>query len=125
MGKEEKKYKEIELRSEEVQEIMSRVPPWILRRGITLLFIIVLLLVVGSWFFKYPDVIQAGITVTSEEPPASVIARSTGKIEEIYAENDRAVSQGDLLAVIQNPANTADMLFLLKSMEGWKASIII
>ena len=122
MGKEEKKYKEIELRSEEVQEIMSRVPPWILRRGITLLFIIVLLLVVGSWFFKYPDVIQAGITVTSEEPPASVIARSTGKIEEIYAENDRAVSQGDLLAVIQNPANTADMLFLLKSMEGWKAS---
>lgn len=122
MEKAEKKYKAIELRSEEVQEVMSRVPPWILRRGITLLFVIVLLLLVGSWFFKYPDVIQAEITVTSLEPPASVIARSTGKIDEIYAGNDREVSQGEPLAVIQNPANTADMLSLLKSMEGWKAS---
>ena len=67
--------KAIELRSEEVQEVMSRIPPWILRRGITLLFVIIVLLLSGSWFFKYPDVIQAGITVTSLEPPASVIDR--------------------------------------------------
>jgi multidrug resistance efflux pump len=113
---------ESELRSEEVQEIMSRIPPWILRRGITVLFLIVLVLLVGSWFFKYPDVIQAEITVTSLEPPASVIARSTGKIDEIYVKNNRKVFQGEPLAVIQNPANTADMLSLLKSMEEWKVS---
>ncbi len=122
MEKEEKKYKEIELRSEEVREIMSHVPLWILRRGITLLFIIVLLLLAGSWFFKYPDMIQAGITVTSQEPPASVIARSSGKIDEIYTENGREVSQGEPLAVVQNPANTADMLSLIKSMGEWKTS---
>ena len=122
MEKEKKKYKAIELRSEEVQEVMSRIPPWILRRGITLLFIIVLLLLAGSWFFKYPDVIRAEITVTSQEPPASVIARSTGKIDGIYAGNDKEVLPGEPLAVIQNPANTADMLSLLKSMEGWKES---
>lgn len=122
MEKEEKKNKEIELRSEEVQEVMSRVPPWILRRGIAVLFVIVLLLLAGSWFFKYPDVIQAEIMVTSLEPPASIIARSTGKIDEIYVRNDQEVSQGEPLAVTQNPASTADMLSLLKSMEGWKAS---
>jgi multidrug resistance efflux pump len=121
MEKEEKKYKEIELRSEEVQEVMSRIPPWILRRGITLLFVLVLLLLAGSWFFKYPDVIQAEITVTSLEPPASVIARSTGKIDDIYVRNDQEVLPGEPLAVIQNPVNTTDMLSLLKSMEKWKA----
>lgn len=113
---------DIELRSEEVQEIMNRIPLWILRRGITLLFVIVLLLLAGSWFFKYPDVIQAEITVTSQEPPASVIARSTGKIDEIYVKNDQEVLPGESMAVIQNPANTSDMLSLLISMEGWKAS---
>ena len=41
---EEKKYKEIELRSEEVQEVMGRVPPWILRWGIAVLFGILLIL---------------------------------------------------------------------------------
>ncbi|WP_352422608.1 HlyD family efflux transporter periplasmic adaptor subunit [Proteiniphilum sp.] len=114
--------KPIELRSEEVQEVMSQIPPWILRRGITLLFVIILLLLIGSWFFKYPDTIQAEITVTSQEPPVSVIARSTGKIDQIYAENGQEVVHGEPLAVIQNPANTADMLSLLKSMENWKIS---
>ncbi len=122
MEYEEKKYKEIELRSEEVQEVMSEIPPWILRRGITALFVIVTALLIGSWFFKYPDTITAEITVTSLEPPASIIARSTGKIDEIFAQNNRAVKAGTPLAVIQNPANTQDMLTLISTMEAWELS---
>lgn len=122
MKKEEKKYKEIELRSEEVQEIMNRVPPWILRGGITLLFSIVIILLLGSFFFKYPDVIQAEITVTSQEPPAGVIARSAGKIDEIYVVNSSEVRKGEPLAVINNPADTDDMLTLLMNIELWKMS---
>lgn len=122
MEYEEKRYKEIELRSEEVQEVMSEIPPWILRRGITALFVIVTALLIGSWFFKYPDTITAEITVTSLEPPASIIARSTGKIDEIFAQNNRAVKAGTPLAVIQNPANTQDMLTLISTMEAWELS---
>ncbi|MDO5664846.1 MAG: HlyD family efflux transporter periplasmic adaptor subunit [Bacteroidia bacterium] len=113
---------DIELRSDEVQEVMNRIPPWILRRGITALFLIVLLLLIGSWFFKYPDIISAQITVTSLEPPASIIARSTGKIDKIFIKNNQSVEQGKPLAVIQNPANTTDMLTLLKNMENWENS---
>ena len=54
-----KEYKEIELRSEEVQEVMSHVPVWILRWGITVLFCIVIILLIGSYLFKYPDVVEA------------------------------------------------------------------
>lgn len=122
MEKDEKKHKEIELRSEEVQEVMSQVPPWILRRGITFLFVIVLTLLIGSWFFKYPDVITAGITVTSLEPPASIIARSTGKIDEIYVRNNQHVSAQIPLAVIQNPANSNDVLSLICTMNEWETS---
>lgn len=111
--------KDIELRSDEVQEVMNHIPPWILRRGITALFLIVMLLLIGSWFFKYPDVISAQITVTSLEPPASIIARSTGKIDEIFVKNSQLIKQGEPLAVIQNPANTLDMLTLIKHMENW------
>lgn len=41
----------IELRSEEVQEILGEVPAWILRRGITLTAIIVVVILLGSAFF--------------------------------------------------------------------------
>ena len=46
-----------ELRSEAVQNIIGYIPHWIIRWGITVIFLIVLVLLVGSWFFKYPDVI--------------------------------------------------------------------
>lgn len=92
MENEKKKHKAIELRSEEVQEVMSQIPPWILRYGITELFVIVIALLIGSWFFKYPDVIKAEIIITSLEPPANIIARSTGKIDEIYVRNNQYVS---------------------------------
>lgn len=122
MEKGERKYKEIELRSEEVQEVMSEIPSWILRRGITTLFVIVMALLIGSWFFKYPDTITAKITVTSLEPPASIIARSTGKIDEIYVRNNQHVSPQTPLAVIQNSANSHDILSLIRTMSEWEAS---
>ena len=52
-------------RSEEVQEIMGRMPSWLVRRGITLVAILMLVIGVGAYFFKYPDVIPATVTISS------------------------------------------------------------
>lgn len=117
MENEENKHKAIELRSEEVQEVMNQIPPWILRRGITALFVIVIALLIGSWFFKYPDVIKAEIIITSLEPPANIIARSTGKIAEIYVRNNQYGSAQTPLAVIQSPANSDDIHSLIRIMS--------
>ncbi|MCL1943417.1 MAG: hypothetical protein FWF54_07735 [Candidatus Azobacteroides sp.] len=72
--------KNIELRSEEVQDVLGAVPPRILRRGITVLFLVVVMLLVGSWFFKYPDVISSSMTLTSNTPPAGITAKVGGKL---------------------------------------------
>ena len=47
----------IELRSEEVQEILEKVPHWMIRWGNVLFLALIVLLLVISWFVKYPDVI--------------------------------------------------------------------
>ena len=65
----------IELRSEEVQEILGEVPAWILRRGITLTAIIVVVILLGSAFFKYPDVITSSVVLTSTNPAISISIR--------------------------------------------------
>ena len=102
----------IELRSESVQEILGRPPRWIIRWGITIIFIIVAGLFVGSYFFKYPDVIQATITVTTENLPAGVMAKTTGRIDTIFVQEKQTVQHGDLLAVLENTARWEDVLFL-------------
>jgi len=112
-------HKDIELRSEEVQEVMGEISPAIVRWGITAIFLILVILLTGSFIFKYPDAITATVTITTEEPPASIIARATGKIDEIYVKNNQEVKTGTTLGVIQNPARTTDILMLSQRMQKW------
>jgi len=102
----------VELRSEEFQEVLGSVPHWILRWGITILAFVVVILLIGSAIIKYPDVIPARIVLTGMNPPAAVIARSSGKITELYVSDNQEVKVGEYLAVIDNPAMTEDILTL-------------
>lgn len=109
--------KEIEFRSEEVQEVMGQIPSWIVRWGITVLFLVVVALLVVSCFFKYPDVIIAQMTLTGRHPVASVVARSSGKMQELFVGDNVSVREGDWLAVIENHARTEDVLYLERALE--------
>jgi len=65
MEKEKKRF-EIELRSDEFQEIIQQSPRWMIRSGVYLIFGVLILLLAGSYFFRYPDVIKADIVVLAE-----------------------------------------------------------
>jgi HlyD family secretion protein len=102
--------KDVELRSEEVQEVMGCIPVWIVRWGITVLGTVVTVILTGTCFFRYPDVITAEMTLTGRYPAAQVVSRSTGKISELMVTDGQKVTAGTMLAVIENPAITADVL---------------
>ena len=112
-----------ELRSEEVQEVLGWVPPWILRSGITVLFCIVIVLFIGSWFYKYPDIIEAPLIVTSHNPPVLVNARVNGKITQLLVTDKQRVKISDYLAVIENPANINDIAKLRQQLTMWQEMI--
>lgn len=105
---------DIELRSEEVQEVMGEIPSWILQWGITILFIVLMAILITSYFFKYPDVISSEMTLEGRFPAATIVSRSSGKIDSLYISDGEAVKTGTQLAVIENPANTEDIFHLKK-----------
>jgi multidrug resistance efflux pump len=113
------KDKPIELYSEEVQEILGTPPRGILSWGITLLFTVIVLLFIGSWVFKYPDIIVSDITVTTENVPANLVARSAGKITGIFAGDNEQVKKGQIIAVIENTAVTNDILNLKEILKDF------
>jgi HlyD family secretion protein len=108
----EKSARKIELQSNEVEDMLGRVPGWITRNGIILFMFLLALLIFGSWVFRYPDVKRARIVVTSVNPPANLEARSSGKIVELFVDDNEMVASGDVLAVIENPASYDDVLRL-------------
>jgi multidrug efflux pump subunit AcrA (membrane-fusion protein) len=106
---------DLQLRSEEVQDILSRTPNWMIRWGTILIFGIILMLFFVSWFIKYPDIVSTEIVITTTIPPEKLIARTTGKIEVILVHDKAIVLNNSPLAIIQNTANYKDV-FLLKSI---------
>lgn len=48
----------IELRSEKVRNIIGQIPPRVIRVGISIIFLIIAGLLVGSYFFKYDYVVK-------------------------------------------------------------------
>ena len=115
---EEKKYKDIELRSEEVQEVMNHISPWVVRCGITVLALILLMILVGCWIFRYPDTLAAEVTLATEEPPAFVLSHATGKLDTLYVKNGSLVSTDADLGVIGNAASSEDVRFLKERMKA-------
>ncbi len=102
----------IELRSEDVQEILGTPPSWILRWGTILIFIGVCILAWVVWVVKYPDIIHAPILITTEMPPVPVVARSTGYLSRLVVKDGDTVKAGDLLVVLQSTANYEDVIKL-------------
>ena len=114
---------EIELRSEEFNEVLSAVPAWIVRWGIAMIACVVLMLLVGSAVFKYPDVISSTVTLTGTTPVSAVVARTSGKLQELYVGNNQQVKANTLLAVIENPAGTNDILRLKELLRQAENSL--
>jgi len=110
----------IELRSEEFQEVLSDTPAWILRWGIILVSAFVIVLLAGSLIFKYPDTISAEMTLTSLAPPVSIVAKTSGKLQELMVNDNDSVCQGDYLAIIENTAQTVDILALKKYLNAFE-----
>lgn len=109
---------DIELLSEEFQEVLSSIPHWILRWGITVVVCIVAILLIGSAVFKYPVIIKSKIILTGSIPPATIVAKSSGKLGELYVADNEQVKAGKYLVVIDNSANTKDILILKKYLEN-------
>jgi multidrug resistance efflux pump len=108
-------YNEIELRSEEVQDILTKIPHWIIRWGSLVVLVILLLLFLVSWMVKYPDIITTEITITTQIPPEKLVAKTSGKIQAILIDDKAIVNVNTPLAVIENAANYKDV-FLLKAI---------
>lgn len=107
----------IELRSEEVQEILTKVPHWMIRWGSILFLSLIVLLLAITWFLKYPDIIASEVIITTQVPPQKEYAKVTGKLDTILVEDNQLVNPDEALAIIENAANYNDVIKLISAID--------
>lgn len=117
------KNKDIEIRSDEVQEILGKTPSWLIRVGTVIVFIFVFVILFGSWFFKYPTVITSSVKIVTECPIAPVVAKNTGTISKLFVVDSQYVKKNQPLAITQNSANVKDVLELQERLPWLTKSI--
>jgi multidrug resistance efflux pump len=102
--------KEIELKTEDVNELLTSVPNWIIRWGVTMIFCIMVAALALSYFIKYPDTLTAKATITTINPPVTLVSKANGKIIELKVKNNQSVKKDEVLFVIESAANYNSIL---------------
>jgi len=105
------------LRSEEVTEIISSKPSFLVRWGITIFFLILVCIVAACLFIQYPDVVPAKAKLTSINAPKEVKTRSEGKLIALFAKEDQQVKEEEILGFIESRSNHVEVINLSKLID--------
>jgi HlyD family secretion protein len=109
-----------ELISDEMQEVISYRPHWIVRKGSTFFLLITLSLLGLTWLIKYPDVIKSSAKLVALNPPKLVNAKAEGKLLKLFVKNEQMINKGQELGYIES---TSDYNEVAK-LKSWITEII-
>lgn len=92
-------------RTEEVTDIIERMPHTFAKRITILVCFIVALIIFFGYVVKYPDVVTGEATISAEQSPLQLVAAQSGRLRINRIKSQDPISAGQLLAWIDNPAD--------------------
>lgn len=108
----------IELRSEEVQKLMGRIPPAILRFGLFIMFSFLITIILVSFLFKYPDIEKIPINVKNVTKIINIRANCSGQVLKINFKPHH-VSLGDTLVwLLTSKEDKLDTVYIISPTTG-------
>lgn len=110
--------------SDEIQDIITTVPPWILRWGITVFFAILVLIIALSGLIQYPDIVKANLEINSPNTPKPVVSKMSGKLIKLLAKENDEVKTGDALGYIESTADHPKILALLSNLKHLQKQVV-
>jgi HlyD family secretion protein len=110
----------VEVRAEEVQDLLAREPAWFLRWSITLLGLLLAALFGGSWLIHFPDLVPASFTLTSVNAPKTALARTSGRLTRLLVHEGAQVPAGAPLAYLESTARHQEVAELNQTLrQAW------
>ena len=78
---------DLDYRSEEVTDIIERMPTGWTRIIVTIIMIIVIVMVSLGFIIKYPDTVMGEISITGEKAPVRLISSASGRLQLLVKNN--------------------------------------
>lgn len=103
-------------RSEEVQDIIDRMPTRWTAWVVLIISVLITLLSILSFLINYPDTVSGQISVSASKAPVRLVANSNGRMH-LLKHNHSKVTTGEVLGYIESGANYNDICRMVKSLD--------
>lgn len=84
----------------EIQDIITKVPSWVIRWGILVFFCVLLIVTAIAAIVRYPDTVKAHIRFQPIERDYDINAPAEAVVKQVFVSHDIPVKPGQLLTVI-------------------------
>lgn len=111
-------------RSEEVQDIVDRMP---VRGSRYVLYIVgglALMLLLFGYFIKYPEVVTGAVTITMGKAPVKLVAKSSGRLLLLGNAPRQDVRENEIIALVDNTTNFRDYLLVDSMLSVFSISAL-
>ncbi|PWK80334.1 HlyD family secretion protein [Mucilaginibacter oryzae] len=105
-------------RSDLAQEIIDRRPSFFEKWALVIFLAVLLCLIAGTWFIRYPDIIQTKATLSAYNAPKEVISIQTGRLIKLFIQNGQKVRQDDMIGWIESTARPDEVLKLSHQLDS-------
>lgn len=115
--------KELFRQSEAVVNLINTEPSFIIRKGISILFSFLVLVLLVSCFVRYPDIVVANARIITINGPKAVLSKQSGRIVKLIQQEGQNVKQNDELFYVESLADHKTVLRLEKILDSILALI--
>lgn len=113
-----KNYLDGDIHSEDLQEIISKPPSWLLKRGISFVLLTVLIIFGLSALIRYPEILTNSMRITTDNAPKVVTNKIEGKLVKIVVNEGEEVEIGQILGYMESTADHDQVLKLLELLTS-------
>ena len=112
-----KSYELLNTHSEEIKEIIGRPPHWLVRSGIGVFFGFLSLIFLTASVIKYPEIIEAQLSLSAINAPKTIESKLNGKIVKLFFGNKSRVDQGEVIGWLESTSDHARVLTLSDEVD--------
>ena len=114
----EKKQKiETKFHSEDLHEVITKPPSWLLKSGISLIFIFTMLSLGMTYFIEVPETAQSSISFMPRYLPEIVSSKVKGNLK-LLVKDGSIVAPDDTLGYVDSTHSYAALLYLLAKLKA-------
>lgn len=99
----------IEIYNRENNDMLGEMPEWLIHTGSYIVYGLIIVLIIGTALFKYPDTIKKAITIDDMGNVEWITANQAGMIDRFFVENQSQVKRNDTLGILKNTASLKDV----------------